>query len=229
MAVTKPKKRISKENRIYTQVYDAVKVAAINRLIGRGYTYQETSEMIRLAKLMVGKVEKRTDEEVTFTPGKDVVLDRVKHGRISPRDLNDLKDVWADALASPKNAELIMSKFRPAGPEKEVAIRMPKPPRKEKLFTYDVTLRGKNYAVAVKKDLNKVVKNPTNWMEKTKAYQLRAALLSGDVIAVTTGKGKTIPPKDFLSDLNNVYGPLFRKPGLKREDIYQKIEIHKRR
>jgi hypothetical protein len=222
------KKRVSEETRIYNQVFDTVKSIAVRKLIERGYTYKETNEMLQLAKSMVGKVEKRTEEEVRFTQGKKDVKIKKEYGRITERDLNELTDAWAEALANPGNAEYAMSKFRPAGPEREMSISIPKPPKREPFSFYDVTIGKENYAVAAKKDLNEVVKKPTNWMEKTKAYQLRAALLSGDVIAVTDKKGKTVPPRDFLSAYNKVYSPLLRKPGITPEEIYQKIAIHKR-
>ncbi len=226
MAITK--KRVSEENRVYNAVFDTVNSIAVRKLIESGYTYKETDEMLRLAKSMVGKVKNRSEEEVTFTPGKDVKLDPKKHARITPHDLNALRDAWAEALVDPKDAEFAMSKFRPAGPEREVAVVMPKPPSKEKLFVYDVTLGEKHYAVAVKKDLNDIVEKPTNWMERTKSYQLRAALLAGDVVAVTDAKGETMRPTDFLSVYNDVYGPLSRRPGITPEDIYAEIRIHKR-
>lgn len=226
MAITK--KRVSEESRIYNQVFDTVKSVAVRKLIDRGYTYQETSEMLRLAKSMVGKVEKRTEEEVRFTPGKKDVEIKKEYDRITEHDLNALRDAWAEALVDPKDAEFAMSRFRPAGPEREVSIALPKPPRKEKLSFYDVTLGEEQYAVAVKKDLDEVVEKPGSWKERTKAYQLHAALLSGDVIAVTTEEGKTMLPRDFLSLYDEVYTPLSRKPSLTPEEIYEKIAIHKR-
>jgi hypothetical protein len=206
---------------------DRLKIAQqslVTQMQKAGYSVQDSQEIVRLARSMVGINKKPQAPE----------LDPITHRNITIEDLNKARDLLIEVIRNPaklpallKGTDILapvqktrpgslISEYRPeplsfSGPVRFMALPEEKKPVPVKTFVYEVSVGDRTFKIETNKPLPGAGGSTSN-IERTRVGQLKDMLLNDDrsVLAITEGSGKPMKRDDFTALYMKAYSAMIR-------------------